>query len=53
MIAPEECLSRDGLDPREFLPRHLDKTLSGGERKRIELASILAAIELIVTGILR
>lgn len=40
--SPAECLYRVGLDPGEFLQRHLDKTLSGGERKRIELASILA-----------
>lgn len=39
---PADCLQRVGLDPGEFLDRHLDKTLSGGERKRIELASILA-----------
>lgn len=40
--SPAECLQRVGLDPGDFLQRHLDKTLSGGERKRIELASILA-----------
>lgn len=39
---PADCLQRVGLDPGDFLQRHLDKTLSGGERKRIELASILA-----------
>lgn len=31
-----------GLDPGRFLDRAIDKTLSGGERKRIELASIIA-----------
>jgi Fe-S cluster assembly ATP-binding protein len=31
-----------GLDPDAFLVRALDKTLSGGERKRIELAGVLA-----------
>jgi Fe-S cluster assembly ATP-binding protein len=30
-----------GLQPEEYLDRAVDKTLSGGERKRIELASIL------------
>lgn len=31
-----------GLEPRLFLDRMVDKSLSGGERKRIELASVLA-----------
>ena len=31
-----------GLAPNEYLQRPLDKTLSGGERKRIELAGVLA-----------
>jgi len=31
-----------GLAPEEYLDRMVDKTLSGGERKRIELASVLA-----------
>ncbi len=30
------------LNPKEFLDRAVDKTLSGGERKRIELASVIA-----------
>jgi Fe-S cluster assembly ATP-binding protein len=30
-----------GLDPGEYLSRAVDQTLSGGERKRVELASIL------------
>jgi Fe-S cluster assembly ATP-binding protein len=36
------CLSRVGLNPLEYLDRAVDKTLSGGERKKVELASILA-----------
>ena len=35
-------LERVGLDPERYLTRKVDKTLSGGERKRVELASILA-----------
>ena len=38
----EDCLHRVGLAPADYLQRMLDKTLSGGERKRIELASVLA-----------
>lgn len=41
-IDAAECLRAVGLDPADYLERTLDKTLSGGERKRIELASILA-----------
>lgn len=37
-----ETLDAVGLDPDEYLKRGVDKTLSGGERKRIELASLLA-----------
>lgn len=37
-----DCLRRVGLAPEIYLGRALDKTLSGGERKRIELASLLA-----------
>jgi Fe-S cluster assembly ATP-binding protein len=40
--AIEECMVKVGLNPDEYFPRALDKTLSGGERKKIELASILA-----------
>lgn len=40
--APADCLRRVGLEPGLYLGRALDKTLSGGERKRIELASLLA-----------
>jgi Fe-S cluster assembly ATP-binding protein len=38
----EDCLRRVGLAPVDYLNRMVDKTLSGGERKRIELASVLA-----------
>ena len=37
----EECLKFVGLDS-SYLFRYVDDTLSGGERKRVELASILA-----------
>lgn len=37
-----EVLLQVGLDPDEYLERAADKTLSGGERKKIELASVLA-----------
>jgi Fe-S cluster assembly ATP-binding protein len=44
--APEadvaDCLRRVGLDPDEYAVRAADKTLSGGERKRVELAAVLA-----------
>jgi Fe-S cluster assembly ATP-binding protein len=36
------CLREVGLAPDDYLSRPLDKTLSGGERKRIELAGVLA-----------
>ena len=39
---PVDCLRHVGLNPETYLGRALDKTLSGGERKRIELASVLA-----------
>lgn len=35
------CLSRVGLKPQAYVSRALDRTLSGGERKRIELAGVL------------
>ncbi|MCX7015479.1 MAG: ABC transporter ATP-binding protein [Candidatus Sumerlaeota bacterium] len=38
----QEALDLVGLEPSRFLPRAVDKTLSGGERKRIEIASIVA-----------
>ncbi len=40
--AVDHALERVGLEPARYRGRALDKTLSGGERKRIELASILA-----------
>jgi len=39
---PSMYLEMVGLHPELYLHRMVDKTLSGGERKRIELASILA-----------
>jgi len=36
------CLEQVGLDPAEYLPRPLDLSLSGGERRRIELAAVLS-----------
>jgi Fe-S cluster assembly ATP-binding protein len=38
----EKVLEQVALNPKEYLNRAVDKTLSGGERKKIELASILA-----------
>lgn len=38
---PADSLRRVGLQPGRYLDRSVDKTLSGGERKRIELASML------------
>ncbi len=37
----DEVLNMVGLDPGRYKSRAVDRTLSGGERKRIELASIL------------
>jgi Fe-S cluster assembly ATP-binding protein len=34
-------LRKVGLRPEQYLQRNIDKTLSGGQRKRIELASVL------------
>lgn len=39
---PEPMLVRVGLDPDRYLNRRVDKALSGGERHRIELASVLS-----------
>jgi len=36
-----QALNLVALDPKAFLNRAVDKTLSGGERKRIELASVI------------
>lgn len=41
-IDPSHYLAMVGLHPELYLHRMVDKSLSGGERKRIELASILA-----------
>jgi Fe-S cluster assembly ATP-binding protein len=41
-VKVNECLRRVGLDPAEYAGRAVDKTLSGGERKRVELAAVLA-----------
>jgi len=38
----EACLRRVGLEPADYANRLVDRTLSGGERKRIELAAVLA-----------
>ncbi|NLV42909.1 MAG: ABC transporter ATP-binding protein [Candidatus Hydrogenedentes bacterium] len=38
----KELLGALGLEPERYMHRSVDRTLSGGERKRIELASILA-----------
>jgi len=39
---PEPALKQVGLDPERYLDRRMDKALSGGERHRIELASVLS-----------
>lgn len=39
---PGRYLERVGLSPADYLGRVVDKSLSGGERKRVELASVLA-----------
>ncbi|HZW36687.1 MAG TPA: ATP-binding cassette domain-containing protein, partial [Candidatus Deferrimicrobiaceae bacterium] len=39
---PWECLLLVGLPPDRYLQRAVDSTLSGGERKRVELASVLS-----------
>lgn len=41
-INPSHYLEMAGLHPELYIQRMVDKSLSGGERKRIELASILA-----------
>ncbi len=38
----KSILSKVGLKPESYLKRAVDKTLSGGERKKVEIASILA-----------
>jgi Fe-S cluster assembly ATP-binding protein len=37
-----QILDQVGLKPSEYITRAVDKTLSGGERKKVELASIVA-----------
>jgi Fe-S cluster assembly ATP-binding protein len=37
----EKALIQVGLEPENYLIRAVDKTLSGGERKKVELASII------------
>lgn len=39
---PDDCLRQVGLPPELYVDRAVDRTLSGGERKRIELASVLS-----------
>lgn len=39
---PAEYLARVGLDPERYLHRPVDRSLSGGERKRVELAAVAA-----------
>ena len=39
---PGQCLLLVGLPPDRYLQRTVDATLSGGERKRVELASVLS-----------
>jgi len=39
-VEVKEALQNVLLDPKEYMARKVDKTLSGGERKRIELAAI-------------
>lgn len=41
-LSPKECLSMVGLSQDKYLTRAVDASLSGGERKRVELASVLA-----------
>jgi Fe-S cluster assembly ATP-binding protein len=41
-LDPEPALLQVGLDPDRYLNRRVDKALSGGERHRVELASVLS-----------
>jgi Fe-S cluster assembly ATP-binding protein len=38
----EKYLQMVGMEPKQYMDRDIDATLSGGERKRIEMASVLA-----------
>lgn len=38
----ESSIEKVGMDPDQYLDRGIDSSLSGGERKKLELASILA-----------
>jgi Fe-S cluster assembly ATP-binding protein len=38
----DQALLKVGLDPRTYRDRACDRTLSGGERKRVEIAALLA-----------
>ncbi len=41
-VPAADCLAQVDLEPRHYLSRPLDRTLSGGERRRIELAAVLS-----------
>lgn len=41
-LSAKECLLKVGLSPEKYLRRAVDATLSGGERRRVELAAVLA-----------
>lgn len=41
-VDPAPYLTKVGLSPEAYGPRFVDRSLSGGERKRIELAAVLA-----------
>jgi len=41
-LSPSKSLEMAGLPPEQYLSRMVDRSLSGGERKRIELASVLS-----------
>jgi len=42
VVDAQDCLHHVGLPPNDYLNRMVDKTLSDDERKRVELASVLA-----------
>lgn len=42
LIEPAQCLRLVGLNPNLYLQRIVNSSLSGGERKRIELASVIS-----------